>query len=194
MRDRLGIKPLYYGRRPDGALVGASEAKALFAAGVEPRLDPAGVDSFLNWLWVPDPETAFAGVRKLPAGHVLEVRPGREPLTWAYWDFTYAVEADTASPRELRTALEAAVSRQLVSDVPLGAFFSGGLDSTAIVEVMRRRGAPARATCFTVGFSERDLAHDVVPDDLRFARLYASSTDIDYREAILEPNLVDSLA
>jgi asparagine synthase (glutamine-hydrolysing) len=186
-RDRFGVKPLYYAHRRDGALVAASEIKALLATGVDARLDPEGLDAFLSWLWVPDPRTAFAGVEKLAPGHVLDA--GGEPRT--YWDFRH--ERGTASAEELREALERAVERQLVSDVPLGAFFSGGVDSTALVELMRRRIEPERPTCFTIGFSARDLAHDVVGDDLRYARLYANTHDVDYRESILAPELVDSL-
>jgi asparagine synthase (glutamine-hydrolysing) len=193
-RDRLGIKPLYYARRPDGALVAASEVKALFAAGVEGRLDPAGIDSYLNWRWVPDPDTAFLGVKKLEPGHLLRIGENGTTASDSYWEFEYedGAREDQLAER-LQAAVDASVARQLVSDVPLGAFFSGGIDSTAIVELMRRRVAPRRPTCFTIGFSERDLAHDVVADDLRFARLYATRADIDYRESTLAPDLVDAL-
>jgi len=194
-RDRLGIKPLYYANRADGALVAASEVKALFAAGVEPRLDPAGIDSYLTWRWVPDPDTAFLGVKKLEPGHLLHVANDGTTRSAPYWDFRYDLDSGDGNQLadELRAAVETSVDRQLVSDVPLGAFFSGGIDSTAIVEIMRRRMAPELPTCFTIGFSKRDLAHDIVPDDLRFSRLYAGRADIDYRESILKPNLVEAL-
>jgi asparagine synthase (glutamine-hydrolysing) len=194
-RDRLGIKPLYYATRSDGALVVASEVKALLAAGIEAQLDPGGIDSYLNWRWVPDPETAFLGVKKLEAGHLLHVADDGKTGIERYWDLRYDLAPDggKAQAGELRAAVERAVERQLVSDVPLGAFFSGGIDSTAVVEIMRRQMSPDRPTCFTIGFSKRDLAHDVVPDDLRFSRLYSSRTAIDYREAILRPSLVESL-
>ncbi|TML44554.1 MAG: asparagine synthase (glutamine-hydrolyzing) [Actinobacteria bacterium] len=194
-RDRLGIKPLYYATRSDGALVVASEVKALLAAGVEARLDPAGIDSYLSWRWVPDPDTAFLGVKKLEAGHLLHVADDGRTKIERYWDLRYELDAegDESQVGELRTAVERAVERQLVSDVPLGAFFSGGIDSTAVVEIMRRQMAPERPTCFTIGFSKRDLAHDVVHDDLRFSRLYSNNAAIDYREAILRPSLVESL-
>jgi asparagine synthase (glutamine-hydrolysing) len=194
-RDRLGIKPLYYATRSDGALVVASEVKALLAAGIEAQLDPGGIDSYLNWRWVPDPETAFLGVKKLEAGHLLHVADDGKTGIERYWDLRYDLAPDggKAQVGELRAAVERAVERQLVSDVPLGAFFSGGIDSTAVVEIMRRQMSPDRPTCFTIGFSKRDLAHDVVPDDLRFSRLYSSRMAIDYREAILRPSLVESL-
>ncbi|MGN6431332.1 MAG: asparagine synthase (glutamine-hydrolyzing) [Gaiellaceae bacterium] len=193
-RDRLGIKPLYYATRADGALVVASEVKALLSAGVDAQLDPAGVDSYLNWRWVPDPDTAFLGVKKLEAGHLLHVGADGATRIERYWDLRWELDRDgEVEIDELRGAVGRAVARQLVSDVPLGAFFSGGIDSTAVVEIMRREMSPERPTCFTIGFSKRDLAHDVVPDDLRFSRLYSSRSEIDYREAILRPSLVDSL-
>jgi asparagine synthase (glutamine-hydrolysing) len=194
-RDRLGIKPLYYATRSDGALVAASEVKGLLEGGVDAQLDPAGVDSYLNWRWVPDPATAFVGVKKLEAGHLLYVGADGATRLERYWDLRYELEPGEAGAQadELRAAVERAVERQLVSDVPLGAFFSGGIDSTSVVEIMRRQMSPERPTCFTIGFSKRDLAHDIVPDDLRFARLYSQRATIDYREAILSPSLVDSL-
>ena len=194
-RDRLGIKPLYYATRPDGAFVAASEVKALLAGGVEARLDPQGIDNYLSWRWVPDPDTAFLGVKKLEPGHLLYVTEDGATRIETYWDFGYEPGPDGGRglAEELQTAVRQSVDRQLVSDVPLGAFFSGGIDSTAIVEIMRRRISPELPTCFTIGFSKRDLAHDVVPDDLRFARLYAERFDVDYREAILQPNLVEAL-
>jgi asparagine synthase (glutamine-hydrolysing) len=195
VRDRLGVKPLYWTRRRDGALLAASEVKALVAGGYEPRLDPAGIDSYLAYLWVPDPDTAFEGVKKVPPGHYLDIDASGAETLRRYWDYEHAVDGRSHDEHveALRGALGDAIERQLVADVPLGAFFSGGLDSTAIVEMMRRRMAPERPACFTIGYSKRDLAHDVVPDDLRFARLYAERTPVEYHEATLEPDLVDSL-
>ncbi len=192
VRDRLGIKPLYYAERPDGALVAASEVKALLACGIEARLDPAGLDAYLRWRFVPDPQTTFLGVRKLEPGTALEIRDGRTSLR-RYWQFRFDAAGPRTTAEELREAVDAAVARQLVADVPLGAFFSGGIDSTAIVESMRRHMAPLPPACFTVGFSDRDLAYDVVGDDLRYARRYGRSAGVDYREAILQPDLADSL-
>ena len=194
-RDRLGIKPLYWGHRPDGAFVAASEVKAVFAGGVEPQLDLEGLDSFLQWRYVPDPDTAFGGIKKLAPGHVLTVSPAGKVSVQEYWDLRYEPAADGGETQveRLREAVASAVKRQLVADVPVGAFFSGGIDSTSIVEFMRRELEPDLPACFTVGFSPRDLAHDVVPDDVRFARAYAAERRIDYRESILEPDLADSL-
>ncbi len=193
-RDRLGVKPLYFATRSDGAVVAASEIKALLAGGAPASLDPAGVDAFLRWLWVPDPQTAFAGIEKLEPGHMLAVDAQGNRRLRQYWDLEYEpMEGDGDRVEELRAALESAVSRQLVADVPVGAFFSGGVDSTAIVELMRRRRSPDVTTCFTIGFSQRDLAHDVLGDDLEFARRYAARQHIDYREWVLEPALADVL-
>jgi asparagine synthase (glutamine-hydrolysing) len=193
VRDRVGVKPLYYATRPDGVTVVASEVKALFAAGVPPAVDPAGLDMFLKWLWVPDPVTAFRGVKKLPAGHFLRVGADGERELVEYWDFEFDTTATPADGAGVtRAAVTAAVERQLISDVPLGAFFSGGLDSTAIVELMRRseRQPP---TCFTVGFTRRDLSHDVIVDDVHFAREYAATHELDYHEETLQPRVSETL-
>lgn len=193
-RDRLGVKPLYYATRSDGAFLAASEVKALLAAGLDARLDPDGVNRFLTWLWVPDPGTAFAGVEKLPPGHILTLQADGSRTTRPYWDLEFEPDglAFAEQSAHLHEAVRDAVTRELVSDVPLGAFFSGGLDSTAVVEMMRRYGGKP-PTCFTVGFAPRDLSLDVIPDDLRFARPYAAKTGIDYREEVLQPNLVEAL-
>jgi asparagine synthase (glutamine-hydrolysing) len=194
-RDRLGIKPLYYARRGDGAFVAGSEIKALLAAGVDAQLDPAGIDRFLTWLWVPDPDTAFAGIKKLPPGCALDIDAAGCGHVRHYWDFVWQPDGASfdAHACDLREAVVEAVDRQLMSDVPLGAFFSGGLDSTAVVEVMRRRVAPDYPICHTIGFSERDLAHDVIGDDLAFARAYADGGTIAYREHMLVPDLAEAL-
>jgi asparagine synthase (glutamine-hydrolysing) len=193
-RDRLGVKPLYHARRGDGALVAASEIKAVLAAGVEARLDCVGLDRFLTWLWVPDPGTAFAGVEKLEPGCVMRIDRTGSTSVSRYWDFSWDYEGrKRPEPGELRAAVARAVERQLASDVPLGAFFSGGIDSTAIVELMRRAIAPKRPACLSVGFSRRDLRHEAVVDDLTYTRRYAEHTPVDYREMVLEPGLARAL-
>jgi len=193
-RDRLGVKPLYHATRDDGALVAASEIKALLAAGVEARLDPVGLDRFLTWLWVPDPGTSFEGVEKLEPGCVMRIDQAGHTSSWRYWDFRWDYEGrERPEPEELRAAVARAVERQLASDVPLGAFFSGGIDSTAIVELMRRAMAPELPACLSVGFSRRDLRHEAVVDDLTYTRRYAERTPVDYREILLEPGLARAL-
>jgi asparagine synthase (glutamine-hydrolysing) len=190
-RDRLGVKPLYYSEQ-DGVLYFASEVKALLPALGGARLRRDVVADYLTFLWVPDPDTMFDGVYKLAPGHYATFRGGRlERRQW--WDMHYAVgdEDESQWVDSVRESVQAAVRRQMVSDVPLGSFLSGGIDSSAIVAEMS--AANGRVTTFTVGFSEHDLGYEIVPDDVRYARQVGELFGVDYNERTLEPNVVDLL-
>jgi asparagine synthase (glutamine-hydrolysing) len=190
-RDRLGVKPLYYSEQ-DGVLYFASEVKALLPALGGARLRRDVVADYLTFLWVPDPDTMFDGVCKLAPGHYATFRGGRlERRQW--WDMHYAVgdEEESQWVDSVRESVQAAVRRQMVSDVPLGSFLSGGIDSSAIVAEMS--AANGRVTTFTVGFSEHDLGYEIVPDDVRYARQVGELFGVDYHERTLEPNVVDLL-
>jgi asparagine synthase (glutamine-hydrolysing) len=189
-RDRLGVKPLYYSQ-VEGSLYFASELKSLLLT-TPPRLRPTAVADFLTFLWVPDPETLLEDVLKLPPGHYAYYRDRRLELH-RYWDLEFAVEErpEAAWTRDVRDTVLAAVERQMVSDVPLGSFLSGGIDSTAIVAGMR--AATDKVTTYTVGFDPDDVRHEIVPDDLKYSRLVAERFDIDYQEQILAPDVVDLL-
>ena len=190
-RDRLGVKPLYHATK-DGVLYFASEVKALLPALGGARLRPDVVADYLTFLWVPDPDTLFDGVYKLPPGHCATFRAGKLEIR-QWWDMTYAVEPGDESQwvGAVREAVQAAVQRQMVSDVPLGSFLSGGIDSSAIVAEMS--SANGRVTTFTVGFSAHDLGYEIVPDDVRYARQVGRLFDVDYHERTLEPDVVDLL-
>jgi asparagine synthase (glutamine-hydrolysing) len=190
-RDRLGVKPLYLAEH-DGALHFASEVKALLPALPPARLRPTAISELLTFLWVPDPDTAFEGISVLPAGHCARWdRQGLRVRQW--WDLSFEAEerSERAWATDLHEALGSAVRRQMVSDVPLGAFLSGGLDSSAIVAEMA--SAAGRVTTYTVGFSDDDLAHEIASDDVRYSRLMAQKFDVDYHEQILRPEIVDHL-
>ena len=190
-RDRLGVKPLYWALE-DGVLHFASEAKALLAALPGPSLRTEMVASYLTWLWVPDPDTLFEGIYKLPPGHCATFEDDRLAVR-QYWDVS--IEPEQRSEREwselLRDGVQAAVERQMISDVPLGSFLSGGLDSSAIVAAMS--GTTDKITTYTVGYTPEDLSHDVVPDDLRYARQMGEALGTDYHEEVLRPGVVELL-
>jgi asparagine synthase (glutamine-hydrolysing) len=191
-RDRLGVKPLYY-HRHDGTFSFASEVKALIAGGLRPRMNHKALADFLTFLWVPDPDTMFEGVYKLPPGHYATYTNGQLAIE-QYWDMTFPVEDDRSEDdwtQDVRAAVGSAVRRQRVSDVPLGSFLSGGIDSSAIVAELSKVAAPV--TTFTVGFSPEDLEHEIVPDDLRYAREVAKVFGTDYHERVLEADIVDLL-
>jgi asparagine synthase (glutamine-hydrolysing) len=191
-RDRLGVKPLYY-TQVDGSFYFASEIKALLRVLPTPRLRPEGIADYLTFLWVPDPDTLFEGIFKLPAGHFAELRDGKLQIH-PYWDLVFDVD-DTQSEREWVSSVERvvgdAVRRQMVSDVPLGSFLSGGIDSSAIIAEMT--SVARDVTAYTIGFSPRDLSYDISPDDLRYARTVAEKFGVDYHEQLLEPRIVDLL-
>jgi len=176
-RDRLGVKPLYFAHRP-GRFTFASEVRALLQdPGIERRADPAAIHHYLSFQAVPSPLCAFAGVQKLPAAHYMIVR-GAEPELHRYWRLRYRPKLAAATragvlaiEEELRARFEEAVRYRLVSDVPLGAFLSGGIDSSAVVAVMSRLSSlPVRT--FSIGFEEH--AYDELPAARAVARRFGT--------------------
>lgn len=153
-RDRLGVKPFYYAQVSEG-LIFASEMKGLLAhPDVKRELDYAALDDFLTYLYVPEPRTIFQGISALPPAHWLEWQDGRLHLE-RYWDVEFKPEKRDLQDyvEELQQTLSEAVAVRLVSDVPLGVFLSGGLDSSTVAALMARQAAePVRA--FTLGFVE----------------------------------------
>lgn len=176
-RDRLGVKPLLYAQLSDGALIFASELKGLLA---HPRLrrapSPQALDDYLGLGYVPDDACLVEGVRKLPAGHFLLVRRGRSvpsPVSWWDVDFSTADRRPVkALEEELVERLQAAVRSRMVADVPLGAFLSGGVDSSAVVAFMAEASRSAVETC-SIGFDEAD--HDETHYAALVAERYATS-------------------
>lgn len=186
-RDRLGIKPLFVAEW-NGTFAFASEIKALLAAGLPPRLDPAALHDYLSFDYVPGPRTMFDGVRKLPPAHRLIVsRTGRDATIERYWDFPPQPEAfEPVDGRDLRSGLRArledAVRATMVSDVPVGAFLSGGLDSSLVVALMARQsGRPVRT--FSIGFQERSY------NELPYARRVAEQYGTEHTELVVTPHV-----
>jgi asparagine synthase (glutamine-hydrolysing) len=191
-RDRVGTKPLYYTRQGD-RFGFASEIKALLPLLGRPQLDLDALAQYLTFLWVPDPRTAFVGVEQLPAGHYALFDGDRLRIE-QYWDLSFAPEHRSVDDWSdlVASTVETSVRRQMVSDVPLGSFLSGGVDSSAVVADMSRDGAE-RVSTFTVGFGGDDLRHEIVPDDVRYARKVGALFQTDYREQILEADVLDLL-
>lgn len=175
-RDRLGIKPLYYARLP-GGLAFASQPKALLA--LEPisaRLDPESLADYLAYGYVPFDRSIFAGISKLPPAHVLLYEPDRGRVTLRpYWKLDRHEIRD--DPEELRERIGQAVSSHLVSDVPVGAFLSGGLDSTTVVALASRE-LPDLST-FAVGYEDGDQS------DVVHARIASRALGTRHQEELL---------
>jgi asparagine synthase (glutamine-hydrolysing) len=151
-RDRLGVKPLYYAQLPDGQWVFGSELKALLVHPGLPRvIDPMAVEDYFAYGYVPEPRTIFKGVCKLSPGHTLSLKrgsPAPEPVM--YWDVPFKVgtaPTEQEACGELISRLRESVRLRLISDVPLGAFLSGGVDSSAVVAMMSGISAEPVVTC-----------------------------------------------
>ncbi|MBM3297303.1 MAG: asparagine synthase (glutamine-hydrolyzing), partial [Candidatus Aminicenantes bacterium] len=190
VRDRLGIKPLYYSLLRDGTLVFGSELKSLLLhPGLERTLDLRALDLFLTVEYVPAPHSIFRDVRKLPAGHILTYQDGRTTLK-KYWDIE-GREGDGPPPGRPEEAmdrlyelLKESVRLRLLSDVPLGAFLSGGIDSSAIVGLMRELGASPLMT-FSIGFD------DPTYNELDYARRAARAFGTEHSELVLRPQALE---
>jgi asparagine synthase (glutamine-hydrolysing) len=194
-RDHFGIKPLYYWER-GGKLAFASEVKALLEVpGIEAVMNPEALDKYLTFLWVPDPLTMFEGIRKLPAGHYALWQSGEFKIE-QYWDLTFPpkghrfgrTEADLAD--EIRERFCASVEQQMVSDVPIGAFLSAGLDSSSIVAAMARK-QPVRT--YTITFPEKYRVGETHIDDPGVPRRFARKLGCEHHEIVVEPDVVGLL-
>ncbi len=188
-RDRLGQKPLVYAEEGDSFLF-ASEVKSLLAASRLPReIDWEALHHYLSLRFIPPPYTMLRHVRKLPPGHVLVYQQGQVRLQ-RYWDVSFVDKLDLSEAEileALRQKLAAAVSSHLISDVPVGAFLSGGLDSSMVVALMAQDASRAAVSTFAIGVAEQDF------DELPYARLVASHYQTHHVEQRVEADIVRTL-
>jgi asparagine synthase (glutamine-hydrolysing) len=196
-RDGLGVKPLYYAETSRGVLF-ASELKALLhEPSLERALDPCAVHHHLLYLWCPSPLTVLRSVRKLEPGCALRIREGRVQAHWRFYDLPYGqpfVDWPAGDAIvQVRKHLTRAVERQLVSDVPVGAFLSGGLDSSSVVALAQRTLGEEKLQCFTIGFRGSEAAAEGMADDLRYARRVAEHLGVDLHTIWVEATMVDEL-
>ena len=187
-RDRAGEKPLYYARTPRGLLL-ASEIKALLVApDVSREVDLDALDQFLTYEYVITPRTIFSAVRRLPAAHRLVWRNGELAVT-RYWQAPAAAGAawtdDAEAAAALRETLGRAVARQMMSDVPLGAFLSGGIDSSAIVALMTEAARRERSSVNTFSMGFADGSYNELPHARRVAERFATC----HREGEVAPDV-----
>jgi len=189
VRDRLGVKPLHYSVNPGGVTFG-SEIKSLLEDPDVPRAWSAeALDAYLTLCYIPAPRTIYQNIWKLPAGHLLVAEDGRVRIR-RYWDLTFTGDGDDAREAEYLDRLEALVDEsvrlRLLSDVPLGAFLSGGIDSSLVVASMARQCAQGVVTT-SVGFD--DQAHN----ELEYARTVARHLGTESHEEMVTPDIVDLL-
>jgi asparagine synthase (glutamine-hydrolysing) len=188
-RDRLGKKPLHYALQ-EGRLYFGSEIKTILA--VQPDLaeiDHEGLLQYFYFGYIPDPSTAFRSIRKLPAGHLMEFRNSAIKIR-QYWNLpeygTHPAISEEECLEELERRLQEAVRIRLISDVPLGALLSGGVDSSIVVALMARESTKPVQT-FSIGFREEKF------NEAEYARQVAERFDTDHHELVLDPNLEDTL-
>jgi asparagine synthase (glutamine-hydrolysing) len=189
-RDRLGKKPLYWHYSANGLLWG-SEAKCILAAPwVSRRVSPLALHHYLTLQYTPDPLSIFDGIQQLPAAHKLVVADGAPPRVERYWQLSFTPKlalGEEEAVEQARVLLREAVVRRLISEVPLGAFLSGGLDSSVIVALMAERMA-APVKTFSIGFEEPQFS------EVRFARAVAERYGTDHHEFIFRPiDLVETI-
>ena len=196
-RDGMGVKPLYYSASRRGVLF-ASEMKALLASGpacIDRRLDPVAVSQYLAYQWVPAPRTVLESVRKVQPGEYLVIRGGEVASRTVFYRLPAPSSTDrtlTDVVAEFRDQLLASVTRQLLSDVPIGAFLSGGLDSSAVVAMVRQAHPDYRLPCYTMAFDD-DFASEGSPPDLPYAERAARHLGVDLIPVHAGPRVVDRL-
>ena len=190
-RDRLGKKPLVYSHR-NGRFAFASEIKALLQIPwVERRVNPLAIHHYLTYQYIPSPETIFEGIKKLPPAHYLLYDSHGNLKIERYWRLNYNSQekrkADVETLCEIiREKLEESVKLRLISDVPLGAFLSGGIDSSLVVGLMAQNGGPPVKT-FSIGFEEREF------NELEYARIVSNHFGTDHHEFVVKPNAIEIL-
>ncbi len=192
-RDRLGEKPLHYALLPDGTLAFASEIKALLAIdSLERRFDPQAIEDYFSLGYVPDPKTIYKSIRKLPPAFTMIAQRGREPVLSRYWDLksAYSGTRGPANAQGLRDRLEEAVRSQMIADVELGTFLSGGVDSSAVVAMMAKHATGPIRT-FSIAFAEKGF------DESEYASTVAQRYHTRHKSQRVSANdvaLVDRLA
>jgi asparagine synthase (glutamine-hydrolysing) len=196
-RDHFGVKPFYYCHR-GRKLAFASEVKALLhVPELDAELDLDSLHQYLTFLWVPDPKTMFRGIYKLPAGHCATFRDGELKIR-QYWDLTFP-RADAPYPRseadlagEVRERFRHSVEQQMVSDVPIGAFLSAGLDSSSIVAMMCR-AAKQPVRTYTITFPHKYRVGETTLDDPTVPARLARQLGCENQQLVVEPDVAELL-
>jgi len=188
-RDRVGKKPLLFSHQPNGDLIFGSEFQALLKhPSISREVDYEAIDGYLSYLCVSAPQTAFKQIRKLEAGHWLRWKEGKIE-THRYWlpDFSKKIKiTEEDAIEETTRILRESTKMRMISEVPLGAFLSGGVDSSAVVALMAQESSQPVKT-FSIGFEEQDFS------ELKYAKRVAEHVGAEYNEFIVRPNAVEVL-
>ncbi len=196
-RDGVGVKPLYYAETADGVIF-ASELKALLhCRSVERKLDHRAIHQYMTYLWCPAPRTMLEGVKKLEPGHAMRIEAGRIVRRWSFYDLPYD-QAIVPMPVEeakqlVREHVQQAVDRQMMSDVPVGALLSGGLDSSSVVACATRGRGGSDLKCFTIGFKDESFKLEGNAEDLPYAKRVAEHLGVELHTIYVGPEMADEL-
>jgi asparagine synthase (glutamine-hydrolysing) len=196
-RDGLGVKPLYYSIGAEHVLF-ASEIKALIASDMlELSIDEQAVTNYLTYLWSPPPNTMLESVKKLEPGCALLLRDGRIKRRWRFYELPYDQPIEELSEsqaiEEVYDCVSTAVERQMISDVPVGAFLSGGLDSSSIVHFARQFTSGEQLQCFTISFPNDELADEGFASDEPYAKRVAKHLGVKLHSVRADPDVIPNL-
>jgi asparagine synthase (glutamine-hydrolysing) len=196
-RDGVGVKPLYYSQSEKGFLF-ASEMKALLEdPDLGNTLDPEAIHQYLSYLWCPAPSTMLKEVKKIEPGYAYTVQDGSITRKWCFYDLPYGQNElkinETEAAELVAETIAKAVERQMVADVPIGAFLSGGLDSSSVVAFAKRNTTKGRLQCFTIGFSEEAASRENFGQDAEYAKKVAKHLDVDLHTVRVGPEMAGNL-
>ena len=199
VRDRVGIKPLYYsgGQDARAPLAFASEIKSILASGlIKPELARESLHQFLTFLWAPDPNTLFKGIKTVPPGHFVKMQNGNVTVH-EWWDISFNEieegKSDAWWQERVLETLHRVVKLEMIADVPLGSFLSGGVDSSSIVAMMKQHSNGRQVGTYAIGIEAEDLRYDILPDDVKWARRVNQQLATDYHEIMLKPEVAELL-
>ena len=196
-RDGLGVKPLYFTQSPRGFAF-ASELKALLCLpDLDRTINANALRAYLTYLWCPAPDTPLQAVSKLPPGAALIVQDGRITRQWRHYELPVHGALESVRPAEsidaVRAAVREAVRRQMVADVPVGAFLSGGLDSSAVAAFAQEAMPRGRLQCFSIELDDADAAQEGMTADLPYARKVAQHLGVDLHTVRVGPEMADAV-
>jgi asparagine synthase (glutamine-hydrolysing) len=194
-RDGVGVKPLYYSEIKQGFIF-ASELKALLQeSSIDRGLNPLAIHYYLTYLWAPAPHTMLRAVQKLEPGHALLVREGQIQRQWQFYDLPYTQTTDALplnqAIEQVQYHIKQAVERQMVADVPVGAFLSGGLDSSAVAAFAQRALPDTKLQCFTIGFSEKAAKTEGMIEDWPYAQKVAQHLGVELHTIYVDSEMAN---
>jgi asparagine synthase (glutamine-hydrolysing) len=197
-RDKMGVKPVYYSKTSKGFIF-ASEIKALLKeSSVSREINPVALASHISYLWSPAPSTMLKSVQKLEPGFAMVILEGKVKKKWRFYTPTFLQKIPDISVNNakiaVRNAVKTSVERQMVADVPVGTFLSGGLDSSAITAFAKNMVGNEKLKCFTISMDDKTAKGEGIAADLPYAKRVAKHLGVDLLTIHVGPEMADELA